>query len=323
MSRKTRRQTRSSEVPADILVTLPSLRIDVEKINSNEAWALCPGPHAKRTGKEDRKASWSINLDTGEHHCFSCGWGGDYAYLVAWVKGWNEDDDRIHEWIRKYGGVHAVGSRLRGDARFIKEQAEPVTEADLALFTDPPRWAREERDVSLVSCQAFGVLWMPSTDRWIFPIRDPFDGHLMGWQEKGKGVFQNYPEHVEKSHTLFGYDLIVGDTAYLYESPIEPVRAHTYQLDGPVSSWGVHVSDFQMGLLSDRVDTLYLCLDNDGAGRSKTRRIWTDHRRTFRRMFIANYDGLEGKDHGEMQIDDVQWSLDYAIPAVRYRPDVD
>ncbi|MFR8831062.1 MAG: CHC2 zinc finger domain-containing protein, partial [Eggerthella lenta] len=49
-------------------------------ISGDELWASCPCPENHRHG--DKKPSWSINLNTLRHHCFSCGFSGDAAGLV-------------------------------------------------------------------------------------------------------------------------------------------------------------------------------------------------------------------------------------------------
>lgn len=315
MPRKTKRKPSSSALPADILLTLSDLGLDVEKVKGDEAWALCPDPK-----HYDRKSSWSINLNTGEHFCFSCGFKGNYVDLVKTTM--SLDDETAIAWVRKHGGIEVARRKLRGETGYTKKQAEPVTEADLALFDDPPAWALKEKDVDLESCLEYGVRWDSKHDRWIFPIREPFTNKLMGWQAKNKRVFLNHPEHVEKSVTLFGFDHLLrskSTTAYLEESPVDATRLHTYGLDGAVSGWGVHVSDFQMDLLCDTVDTLYVCLDNDDAGRKKEAEIWANYRFRVRLMF-ANYEHTRKKDHGEMTPEDIEWSLDKAIHGLRYRP---
>lgn len=261
-----------------------------------------------------------MNLETGEHFCFSCGFRGNYVDLVMVAK--DVEHDEAVAWVRKHGGVAVARRKLRGEVGFKKKEAEQVTEADLALFDDPPKWALKDKDVDLESCQAYGVLWDTANERWVFPIREPYTDRLLGWQAKNKRVFLNHPEHLEKSLTLFGFDLLVKGgfkTAYLYESPVDAVRLHTYGVDGAVSSWGVFVSDFQMGLLCDTVDTLYVCLDNDDAGRKQEAEIWRNYRHQTRLMF-ANYEHTRKKDHGEMPPEDVEWSLTNAISGLRYRP---
>jgi DNA primase len=298
-------------------MTLPELGIEIEKIAKDEAWARCPNPK-----HFDQSASWSINIDTGEHNCFSCGWGGNYIYLVEQTM--RLDEEHAEDWVRKRGGIGVARKKLRGEKVWEKTKAIEISEADLALFdVDIPLRALQQRDVIQESCEAYGVLWNPRRESWIFPVRDPFTGELRGWQEKSKTLMLNHPEHLEKADTLFGYHLL-GDTAYVEESPLDCVRLHTYSVDGAVSGYGVHVSDEQMSLIVEhpKVKRVVMCLDNDGAGRSKERKIWREWRgRT--RLYFANYDHTRKKDHGEMTPEEIEFSLEHPISALRYRPDAD
>jgi DNA primase len=301
-------------LPADILLTLPDLDIEVDRVTRDEAWAICPNPK-----HPERSPSWSINLDTGEHNCFACGWGGNYIYLVQTCR--DLDTPKAEEWIRKRGGIGVARKKLRGESAWTKKKAKEVEEADLALF-DPliPMSALKSRDIIQEAAEAYGVLWNPKQSSWIFPVRDPYTGRLRGWQEKSKTLMLNYPEHMEKADTLFGYHLL-GETAYVEESPLDCLHLWTYSVDGAVSGYGVHISDLQMELLIDhpKVKRIVMCLDNDKAGRLKEREIWTKYRgRTS--LWFANYEHTKKKDHGEMEPDEIEYSLDHAISALRFRP---
>jgi hypothetical protein len=315
MRRQRRTSSRPNPLPSDIALTLPELGINIEKINKKgEAWALCPSPK-----HFERKASWSINLDSGEHNCFSCGWGGNYLYLVEQVTGLKQDE--AEAWVRKRGGIGVARKKLRGEKAYEARKAEEITEADLALFdTEIPMWALKDRDIIQESADAYGTLWDPSRDAWILPVRDPDTGRLLGWQVKSKRDFLNYPDALEKSRSWYGYHLL-GDTAYVEESPLDCNRLWTYSVDGAVSSYGVNISDEQMELLVDHpsVKRVILCLDNDAAGRKVERRIWTEYRHRTR-LYFANYDGIEAKDHGEMAPEEIAFSIENPISSIRFRP---
>lgn len=319
MMPRTKKQRRSSNpLPVDILLTLPDLNLDVEKVAGDEAWARCPNPK-----HPERHASWSINLTSGEHNCFACGWGGNYAMLVEHMTGLEQE--AAEEWIRKRGGIEVARKKLRGEKAYERKKAEEVTEADLVFFDQEiPGWALRERDLVQESCERYGVLWKPDVDRWIFPIRDAVTGQLLGWQEKGKDYFRNYPKDIEKSRAVFGYHLL-GDTAYVEESPADCVRLDSYQVEGAVSGYGVHISDYQMDLIIDhpKVKRVVMCLDNDRAGRRKEAEIWNGYRHRTR-LYFANYEHVQGdnykKDHGEMTPEEIAYSLDEMISALRFRP---
>jgi DNA primase len=314
-NRTTKTQQRGSNpLPSDVLMTLPDLGIDVEKVTKSEAWALCPSPK-----HHERSASWSINLDTGEHNCFSCGWGGNYEYLVKQVK--RLDTEQAEEWIRKRGGIAVALKKLQGVSGWTKKQAEEVTEADLALFDELiPMWALKERDVIQEACEAYGVLWNPDNDAWIFPVREPESQRLLGWQEKSKKDMKNHPFGLEKAGSVFGYHLL-GEDAYVEESPLDCPRLWTYSVDGGVSGYGVHISDLQMDLIVEhpKVKRVIMCLDNDKAGRTKEAEIWANYRHRTR-LYFANYDGIDAKDHGDMSPDEIAFSIENPISALRYRP---
>lgn len=309
-----RRQASSNPLPSDILLTLSDLGIEVYKVAKDEAWSLCPNPK-----HSDRSPSWSVNLTSGEHNCFACGWGGNYLMLVEHETGL--DTEQAEAWVRKRGGIDVARKKLRGEQGYTKKQAEEVNEADLVFFdTEIPGWALRERDLVQESCERYGVMWDPKKDRWIFPIRDVRTQELLGWQAKGKGVFLNVPDAVEKANAVFGYHLL-GDTAYVEESPADCVRLDSYQVEGAVSGFGVHISDFQMESIIDhpKVKRVVMCLDNDRAGRLKEAEIWNNYR-SRTRLYFANYDGITGKDHGEMAPEEIAFSLDNAISALRFRP---
>jgi len=82
----------------DIDRLLRRFRVDAKRQGA-ELHALCPA-------HEDRSPSWSINVHTGAHHCFSCGWGGGVAKLVirlldAEKLSWTQRD--AWEWLRTQG----------------------------------------------------------------------------------------------------------------------------------------------------------------------------------------------------------------------------
>jgi hypothetical protein len=322
----TRRRRTGSKVdlpnplPSDVPLTLGELGVEVEKVDRDEAWAICPNPK-----HSDRDPSWSIHVDTGEHHCFSCGFGGTFIWLVLAVKDWDwkksEDVEKAEDWIRKRGGISVARKKLRGETAAKTKDKVEISEADLALYdSEIPLRALRKRDIIQEACEAYGVLWNSRRDSWIIPVRDPFTGELRGWQEKSKTLMLNHPEGLEKADTLFGYPLLEG-TAYVEESPLDCLRLWTYGVDGAVSGYGVHLSDTQMDLIVEhpRVKRVVMCLDNDKAGRTKEIQVWQEYRHRTR-LYFADYSGIKAKDHGDMTPEEIARSIEHPISAVRFRP---
>lgn len=315
-----------SPVPGDVLECLEELGITVTRIINEEAWAICPG-HLSRLGRPNRHPNkWSVNLDTGEHSCFSCGFRGSFATLVREVLGYDRHD--AEQWVRRRGGV----ARLRrildySQGRIDREQEDsrirPWNEARLALFTEPPAEALSARRVSSGSVKQYGVLWDEKEKNWILPIRDPHTGALWGYQEKGEGWFSNKPYQVPKSETLFGIDCFDSRTALLLESPLDDLRCATAGVDGALSSFGVQISDTQLEIAFDIAEVVIFGMDNDAAGIKKSLELKERYLKSGKRIKFLNYEQITwAKDLGTegVSVEQIQWAYQNAIPLVNYRP---
>lgn len=298
--------TRGTPIPGDVLGSLDELGVKVVRLGYGEAWALCPG-HFSNLGKENNKPNkWSVNIETGQHSCFSCGFSGSFVTLVQEVLGYERSD--AEEWVRSRGGIERVRRYLQASA----DGEQPVprrewNESRLALFGPPPIHARDRRRISEGSVNHYGVLWDGKNEQWILPIRDPETYELWGYQEKSEeGHFSNRPARVPKSDTLFGIDCFEGRTAILLESPLDCLRLYSAGIYGGVSSFGAKVSDTQMELLFDVAGVIIIALDNDEPGRAAARYLKEKYLRSGKTIKFINYENIEGKDIGEPDVTDNQ-----------------
>lgn len=313
-------------IPDDVLGLLDELGIEVVRLTKYEAWAICPG-HYSRVGRENRHSDkWSVNIETGQHSCFSCGFSGSFVYLVQEVKGYDRDD--AAQWVRSRGGISGLGrvladpawrtSREQGDAR-----VSPWNESRLAFFTDPPDSARLERGISEGAVEHYGVLWDSKHDNWILPIRDPYSGELWGYQEKGPGWFCNKPDKVPKSETLFGVDCFDSSCAFVFESPLDCLRTHSAGVFGGLASFGVNISEAQLNLLFDIAEEIVFALDNDDAGIRKSLELRDRFLRSGKRISFADYSHIKwAKDLGTEGVtdEDIQKAIQNKQSVVWYRP---
>jgi hypothetical protein len=292
-------------IPGDVLGSLDELGISVVKLKDGEAWAYCPG-HLENIGRQERRPDkWSVNIETGQHSCFSCSFSGSFVFLVQEVL--NVDRSDAEAWVRNRGGIERVRRYLQAPAH--REQFVPSrewNESRLALFGSPPTDARDGRRVSEGSVNHYGVLWDRENEHWILPIRDPDTYELWGYQEKGLGHFDNKPARIPKGQTLFGIEVLEGPIAVLLESPLDCLRLYTAGIQGGVSSFGAGVTEEQMDLLFDRVSVIIIALDNDDAGREAARKIKQRYLRSGKTIKFLNYSGIEGKDIGEPGVTDAQ-----------------
>lgn len=288
--------------PGDILDALNELGLisaSQAKVSGNEVYVLCPYHEDRSLG------SFSINIETGQNSCFSCGNGGSFhRYLMA-SQGMGRQQARRWCLNRLIATVTAVPEHVPG-------MQPEVTEASLALFADPPDSALFSRGITLESCQALGILWDAGRGMWIFPVRDPDAGQLLGWQEKGPGWTSNKPDDVPLKSCLFGWELTgPGEQVVLVESPLDTAVMADAGFTA-VSSFGSVVTDSQLALITGRCSSLVLALDDDKAGWAATDRIVRSLHGIPVRVF--NYgDHPQGKDPGELEDAAIQQGMAHLL----------
>jgi DNA primase len=258
--------------------------------------------HKARTGKEDHNPSWWINSLTGAHICFSCGYKGNVYTLVADIKGIDYFDAKDYVTSSAELDVDVLLKRIRELPQYVTiEEAIPMSEARLAVFTDPPENELRKRFINAEAAKHHGVLWDANNEAWILPIRDPDNYTLWGWQEKGaRGrFFRNQPQGVKKSRTVFGVEVMSTETLILVESPLDVVRLASAGYAGAISTYGAILSEEQ-GKIMRRAKNLLAAFDNDEAGKKACEQTLGFARKYGLDLKFFNYDGIDVKDVGDM-----------------------
>lgn len=294
----------------DMVGLLDALGVNFISDRGDEVFARCP-MHKKRTGKEDRNPSWSINRDTGSHHCFSCGYGGHLIPMIMDIK--QCDLFAARRFIRQFGGDLEL--RLPSDEPEPESVPRPPRAEPQVVyhsFVDPPEDEMDRRGIDLDTCRRYGIRWRPDKERWILPIKSA-GGVFMGYQEKGPDFVSNRPPGVEKSTTLFGAEhLTVTPFVVLVESPLDVAYLHVLGYPA-VASFGDSVSDEQVRVIvRNSTDSIVIALDNDEAGQAAARDLykrWHDKRIEFR---FFNYGRSKAKDPGEMDYEEVVYGVERA-----------
>lgn len=237
--------------------TLDSIGLEYD-VRGDEAVALCPG-HLERTGRADSHPSWSINLATGIHYCFSCGYRGTLERLVSDMLG--IDFAAAKQFVQAQGvDPQAVTRKVRAKRiTRIARATEPFDISEYLSFDEVSEEMAATRGLTTQTCVRFGI--RARGDAWILPIGD--GESIWGWQEKSpKGVL-NHPTGVQKGRTLFGYREDLGEALVVVESPLDAALCSQYGHDA-VATFGASVSDAQIRLLSRHYPVL--AFDNDVAG---------------------------------------------------------
>jgi len=290
----------------------------------DEITALCPG-HELRTGVVDNNPSWSINTESGVHHCFSCGYKGNVLTLIA------EQKEFKTEWGRL--DVDAAKNWLRENSQIdldliVKEMEEvkysyiaipkPVemSEARLAVYTSQiPVWALNARGLTAGACRMFTVRWDTQNEAWILPIRDYETGKLIGWQEKGQVIrhFKNRPTGVLKSSTVFNSGSYPQPESFIVvESPLDAVRLQSLGIPNAVATFGASVSPAQLNIIRSNAESIVFAFDNDTAGQAASLRMLDLSRKTGFECKFFNYGDSEAKDVGDMSEDAIRYGIETA-----------
>jgi len=278
-----------------------------------ELEGLCP-MHKSRTGKEDNHPSWWINTETGMHLCFSCGYKGNIYTLVKDLKDVDYFDAQNFVNEQKESTADYLLSRLRDLPQYVvPEEPLEMSEARLAVFTDPPEKELRKRFITAEAALKCEVLWDPKNSSWILPIRSPENYSLWGWQEKGAQgrFFKNQPGGVKKSRTVFNVKNMSTDTVIIVESPLDVVRLETVGYTGAISTYGAATSDSQAKILRN-ARTVMAAYDKDDAGRKASEEVLGYARKYGINLMFFNYNGIDVKDIGDMTEEQIHWGIKHA-----------
>lgn len=295
----------------DILATLDRLGVP-GRVVGNEFSSRCP-MHEQRTGKEDTHPSWSMNLTSGLHNCFSCGYRGSLFTLIRDLNGDVLDLEAARTWMEHPGLSQQV--QLPDLMKPLPGIAY-IDESLLARFYAPPAGAVRGRRITRESCERFGVLWDRHNGSWILPIRDPYTGGLLGWQEKGESNrrFVNQPPGVKKSHCLFGFDVFDQERMIVVESPLDVLRLWSEGVYGSVAVFGAVVSKQQLSLMTSAEEVVF-ALDNpnlDEAGKKSSKQLLQDTKGVLKSVRFFNYSATGAKDPGDMSREEILTGLETA-----------
>jgi len=287
----------------DIRDMLDAAGIQGLRETHKEIVGRCPG-HVQRTGKEDHRPSWSVNKTTYLHFCFSCGYKGTLTQLLVDLTGVAPVD--LVDELRKQSFLSRIAAREEPEATL-----EPVISewALTNLLADVPRRLLELRWLARSAVDRYQVRWNADTRQWILPIRNP-RGDLLGAQYRQQGSVLTLPAGMQKSSTLFGYDVVQEhDWAVLVESPLDAVRL--FGLGIPAfATLGAWVSREQVTLMARCFSYVILALDNDKAGNEAAAIVKPMLKKQgcasipWRYDDLVDADGDPAKDVGDVPSDD-------------------
>lgn len=283
---------------------LETIGISIASVGQREISCHCPF-------HKDRHPSFSINAHTGLWVCFQCGDRGTLEMLITQVA----DGEEVHD---AKEALRQIRSRSVGRPKETKVEDDPEPTEYAAMvyaryeqFGDPPKWAYENRFLSLQRVRQYEIKWNRG---WVIPVWDPVTtgrpSDLWGWQFKRMDFVSNYPPGIHKSQTLFGLRQFPGGTGVLVESPLDVVRLASAGYRCGLATFGAMVSRAQLDLVLERCDRIVVALDNDSEGRKQGKKIYRYLARLMPAEMLHYVDGI--KDPGEADTDELHVMMEDA-----------
>lgn len=316
----------------DIESAVDALGIDVELVDDVNGKGLCP-MHETITGKADNNPSWFIHLESGTHHCFSCGYKGTLVGLVCDVLDlykdvWGErfpDYEAGDKWLKQHEAeIPFALLRQKLEEKAVRyEEAPQVEESHLAIYTEPPAHHLHRRGIDEEAARHYGILWDPRRSNWILPLRDSQHGTLIGWQVKGAmdRYFRNHPTGLKKASTVFGVEKQNTDSVIVVESPLDCARIRTAGWVGAVALCGMQCSEEQAKILR-RSKEVIVALDNprkDDGGKKGADIMLQWAAKYNLNVKYFNYSQTDAKDPGDMTNAEIEWAIENAKSGIRGR----
>jgi len=247
----------------DLSPYLESIGLTVKRLLGAEVICLCPA-HADTNGK------FSFNQNKLVGHCWVCDFRvASLDHLAEYMTGRPADQDVLVE-AQAYSLAESIKDLGQAKKRVVLD-GHRVLEWKWKRLVPVPTALLSFRRLSAESTAWFDVRFDPERKCWAIPIHTP-TGALMGWQERQKGGFSNYPAGMKKSGTLFGLHRYETDRLALVESPLDAVRMHQAGIP-TVASFGAEVSNAQIELLARHCSEVYVALDNDPPGQKAQERV--------------------------------------------------
>lgn len=187
-----------------------------------------------KDGKE-KKPSFGINKQTGECHCFGCGWSGTFTEMISNCFGKNDFGLFGEKWLVKNFLSVAVESRqelnLNLNRDKIIEQKQFVSEAEL----DSYRYYHDymyERKLTNEIIEMFDIGYDKETDCITFNCRNKQGNTLFVAKRSVKTKFFHYPNNVEKQvygiYELYSLDKFPSEV-YICESMLDALVFWTHE----------------------------------------------------------------------------------------------
>jgi DNA primase len=256
------------------------LRLSHVNIKDDEIVASCPFAEEFHEHGTDSKPSFSLNVGKGVYYCFTCGSRGNIEQLIKHI--FDVDTLTATVFLEDWG-YDALELKMREPV--LTEQKHNVREAILTQFNDISTEFIEKYQGDIDGKECI-----------IFPVRDAMDELVGGIARSIEGRFHMVLWGLEKSHYLYGEDLIdfFDRTLVVVEGPkdVAAVREAGFTA---VALMGAHASEIQIAKIIGYTNEAIIWLDNDAAGRLGTKNLVAKLENTIDVKYVTDHFELDTK----------------------------
>lgn len=302
------------DIVYDLQRTLTNGKLKDISAKDDDIKITCPSDD--HDGGHESNPDCHINLKDdndvpyGFFHCFACGAKGPFYRFVA--ECFSATDDYGKKWLIKHYGKKSYD---------VLNIAEPIdTKVKTVKHILPENMFDSfqhycpylaKRKLSRDICEMFGVRYDPKYRQVIFPVRDP-KGNLTMTARRNIDTKVFYMDK-DAEKEVYCLDFIIKnkiDTCLITEGPFDCLTAYEYGFPA-IATLGA-ISDYQIEQINKSgIKNLYLCMDNDAAGKSFARKLQT----RLSKKIITNYVQFPAgkKDINEMSKEELTESIKKSI----------
>ncbi len=309
-----------------IFVDIPAILKHYERIKlvnqlhfagSGNAQASCPSAE-----HDDSDPSWGINIQTGAHHCFGCGWSGETISLIRELESIRQSKtisyDRAIEKALAISSSEQVGDTIPAVVRqraVESKQFKYYPDSILNSLVDRYDYL-VQRGVHPSTCISWEVRYSDKDERYVLPVRN-IKNSIVGFI----GIADDHQREAGLDKVLYSPGLLISKLLYginryeicpkkwliLVEGAIDCLRVASVAGREIAVMAVLHstLTHDQAQLIKEiGYDRIIVLSDNDKGGD----RLWqgiSDRLEEFVKLYRPKYDALDPGAMSDSQIDEV------------------
>ena len=222
-------------------------------------------------GGQERKPSFGVHKNTGECHCFACGWSGTLDMMIGEL--FHRDTTYGHKWLLQHFGSQEIENRERLVELPLKRVKQTQGTKREIEDLDKYRWVHPymyERGLTDELIEFFDIGYDRQTDCITFPVYNAENQLEFVARRSVKGKMYKYPPNVQKP--VYALNQVSTKEVYVVESFFNCFTLWKYGKQA-VALLGTGKDEQYNILRKSNIRTFILALDPDDAGRAGTIRF--------------------------------------------------